>query len=308
MKNKSKIEFVKSLPKEVFEKYLYEDKFSCKKIGELFGVSESFMKRWVNSLGLKLNLDRFTEFNIHKFDVIDTEEKAYWLGFLYADGCIIETRYAVVLKLAKKDYNHIVKFKEFLEDKRTGNHIHQRKISPFNNGKEYEECSYIVYNKYFMNSLIKLGCTPRKTLTLEFPDENIFTKKDLVYDFIRGYVDGDGSISHNKNRLYLSILGTENFLKGIQKYFPQFPTIYKFNTRDNKALYMNISADNADQVAYRLYENATIYLDRKRDNYTALCRLHNSEKSDKIGESCDANAEVTPEIAKGSESTVENSE
>ena len=64
MKNKLKIEFVKSLPKEVFEKYLYEDKFSCKKIGELFGVSESFMKRWVNSLGLKLNLDFFMQMDV----------------------------------------------------------------------------------------------------------------------------------------------------------------------------------------------------------------------------------------------------
>ena len=56
------------------------------------------------------------------------------------------------------------------------------------------------------------------------------------------------------------------------------------------------------------YENSSIYLERKYLRYTALCKLHNSETSDKIGESCDANAEVTPEIAKGSESTVENSE
>jgi hypothetical protein len=66
--------------------------------------------------------------------------------------------------------------------------------------------------------------------------------------------------------------------------------------------------ENGDQIAYKLYEHATIYLDRKYLRYATLCRLHNSETSDKIGESCDANAEVTPEIAKGSESTVENSE
>jgi hypothetical protein len=64
----------------------------------------------------------------------------------------------------------------------------------------------------------------------------------------------------------------------------------------------------AEEITYRLYENASIYLDRKYERYAALCRLHNSETSDKIGESCDANAEVTPEIAKGLESTVENSE
>ena len=78
--------------------------------------------------------------------------------------------------------------------------------------------------------------------------------------------------------------------------------------KKNNIYAITCNSNMADQVGYKLYENATIYLDRKRDNYTALCRLHNSETSDKIGESCDANAEVTPEIAKGSESTVENSE
>ena len=68
------------------------------------------------------------------------------------------------------------------------------------------------------------------------------------------------------------------------------------------------NCNKADEIAYKLYEHASIYLDRKYEKYVALCWLHNSETSDKIGESCDANAEVTPEIAKGSESTVENSE
>ena len=49
------------------------------------------------------------------FEVIDTEEKAYWLGFLYADGSVGTSRYTVELALKEEDYEHILKFKEHIE-------------------------------------------------------------------------------------------------------------------------------------------------------------------------------------------------
>ena len=297
-----------SVPKEEFESYINSG-LTRKQIGEKFGVSEST----VDIIFKNLKIHRELLFNINKFDIIDTEEKAYWLGFLYADGCVFERvrkrqhDYWVKLKLAMVDFNHLIKYKNFLEDIRGDECI---KISKFKSitGEIREYCSYTAYNKHFTNSLISLGCIQRKTLVLKFPEENIFSDRELVYDFIRGYIDGDGCLSTNGvfGRLQLNVVGTFEFLKGIQKYFPQFKNIYK--DKGSKIYRINLTANKADEVAYKLYEHATIYLDRKYERYTALCRLHNSETSDKIGESCDANAEVTPEIAKGSESTVENSE
>ena len=52
--------------------------------------------------------------NIRNFEIIDTEEKAYWLGFLYADGSVSSTDNRIELGLAEKDLNHIEKFKEFI--------------------------------------------------------------------------------------------------------------------------------------------------------------------------------------------------
>lgn len=173
-------------------------------------------------------------------------------------------------------------------------------------GKEYISYTYRACNKYFVNTLINLGCVRKKSLILKFPDVNIFSEHKLIYDFIRGYVDGDGSLTTNgkRGRLQIIILGTLEFLSEVKKYLPQFPSIYK---KEN-IFKLGCSSDKADKIAYQLYEHANIYLSRKYERYVALCKLHNSEKSDKIGESCDANAEVTSEIAKGSESTVENSE
>lgn len=58
------------------------------------------------------------------------------------------------------------------------------------------------------------------------------------------------------------------------------------------------------KIARLLYQNASVYLNRKYNKYLEFCRLEEESslrKSSKIGESCDANAEVISKIAKGSE-------
>lgn len=41
------------------------------------------------------------------FENIDTEEKAYWLGFLYADGYVNANEDKIELCLAEKDFHHL---------------------------------------------------------------------------------------------------------------------------------------------------------------------------------------------------------
>lgn len=70
---------------------------------------------------------------------------------------------------------------------------------------------------------------PKKSLILKFPDKSIFKSKDLIKHFIRGYVDGDGSISYrNKNHsdINFNVLGTFEFLSEMQNHLP-IKQIYK---------------------------------------------------------------------------------
>ena len=67
------------------------------------------------------------------------------------------------------------------------------------NGKEYPSCEVSVCNKHFKERLIELGVAPNKSLVLTFPDLKIFEEENLVYDFIRGYVDGDGCLTFSYN-------------------------------------------------------------------------------------------------------------
>ena len=51
---------------------------------------------------------------LYNFETIDNEEKAYWLGFLYADGSVGSNESKIELGLAEKDYKQIERFRTFM--------------------------------------------------------------------------------------------------------------------------------------------------------------------------------------------------
>jgi len=97
-------------------------------------------------------------------------------------------------------------------------HYHKElKITNADN-KGHTRCRVCFSSKHLWKTLNSYGCTPRKSLTLKFPNKNIFKNENLIYDFIRGYFDGDGWITYrNQSHTEMSwgLLGTENFINGI---------------------------------------------------------------------------------------------
>jgi hypothetical protein len=118
--------------------------------------------------------------NIDIFQNIDTEEKAYWLGFLYADGCVHSQENKIELGLAEKDYEHLNKFRNFLQIK--------NKIAYRDSTKSYR---LSFRSKKSKQDLIALGYIPCKSLLLHFPNSQQVPDY-LIKHFIRGYFDGDG--------------------------------------------------------------------------------------------------------------------
>lgn len=126
---------------------------------------------------------KYLQYNKEFFDKIDTIEKAYWLGFLYADGYVTsDNRWGV--ELGYEDYDH----------------LHNLLCAFGYNGdlkvrerKGVKSCSFLINNKYMTSSLISKGVIPNKTYSLLFPSEDIISK-DLYSHFIRGFFDGDGCV------------------------------------------------------------------------------------------------------------------
>ena len=240
--------------------------YTQKEMAKLLGVSRTTVQRNLKKIKLSTpNYHNSIKFDNSVFDIIDTEEKAYWLGFLYADGSVGKTNNNVELSLSVKDISHLEKFKKFLKTPKT------IKVSTITvNNKQFERCRLIVTDKHLKQSLIKCGCTPKKSLTITFPNKNIISE-NLIYPFIRGYVDGDGSITFSKSgRLELLIIGTKEFLETVVEIFPEFHTLKKDKRWKGNTFYISISSDKADTVLTKLYKNASIYLDRKYNRLAVL--------------------------------------
>ena len=287
--------------KEASEKFikLGVSNTTFSKIAKEFGLNGQRFKIYLlkHYPNIKIYKDFYCNDNI--FDIINTEEKAYWLGFIFADGYINSSPldknksndYAFELTLGIKDLKHLEKFKKFIS--------FDKKISLSDN-----RCKIKISSKHLWKTLNSYGCTPRKSLTLRFPNENIFKNKDLIRHFIRGYFDGDGCITYQDNlHKYpeLILLGTKDFLTNISEYFNISNShIYNTNKKLNNTYSLNIyKKSDIIRISNFLYNNSTIYLTRKYTKYLEICRLYEEsyrELETKIGEGCDANTEVNTEI------------
>ena len=237
-----------------------------KEIAKKLKVSRATVQRTLKKLGINTpNYHNALKFDNTVFDSIDSEEKAYWLGFLYADGNVSSTINNVELSLSITDINHLEKYRAFLKNESS---VKIGKIMC--NNKEFQRCRLTVTNKHFKEQLIRLGCIPNKSLQLVFPI-SIFTDDSLKYHFIRGYVDGDGSITFTQSgKLRLDIIGTEQFLLSIKEIFPEFSKLKKDKRWKHNTYYINCAYDNANKVLTKLYKDSTVYLQRKYDRIAVL--------------------------------------
>lgn len=184
-----------------------------------------------------------------------SSEMAYILGFILADGCIIEGTYkgysgALKFGVHPKDVNILEKIKIQLRS--------QHKISIVKNAAHLGITSQII-----VNDLKNLGITYRKSLRENVPN----VPEKYTKDFIRGIFDGDGSISFDSNNYpTLSVCGGKNTINFIQKYFLNKFRIYsKVGEREKNQIlfYITYRSNSAKTLINYLYSNATLYLERK---------------------------------------------
>jgi hypothetical protein len=251
---------------------LYNTGLSCQKIANQLNVSESFINKKLRELNITKRSNsnyRRRAWNENFFTKIDNEEKAYWLGFLYADGCVHDK------PNGQKLITLVVKDKEVVE----------KFIKALNGNfevKQYKDV-YGVYltSKIMFNDLCKLGCVPRKSLILKFP---MINSKHISH-FIRGYFDGDGSVFtykrkgkiKNSESIGVGICGTEELLNTLVQYAP-----INVPKKDKRKLgniwYSSTSGPNKALAFYNyLYNDATIWLDRKKNKFENYFKERGSE-------------------------------
>lgn len=255
------------IEKEILESYI-EKGLSAKDISNKLNKSTTTIFRYFKKYGLKSNVGsqgaRKHKFNETFFEVIDSEEKAYWLGFIAADGCIYNNSNAWRLQINLKgsDKEHLEKFQASIGS--------TYKIAEKTVGKS-NVCQLKVNSKAMCFNLIELGIVERKSLEVKMPK----ISNDLIRHFIRGYFDGDGNIKNfydknNRHRYNFNIVGGVDMLNSINDNMPCRLDIYKIK-RDSDIFTLETTMKSKLVSIYNfLYKDATIYLSRKKDIYDNL--------------------------------------
>lgn len=246
--------------------YVSDNVSTLTSLEENYGVTRFTLSKHLKDRQIEIRdpLKKY-DYNEDFFEVIDTEEKAYWLGFLAADGSISEstTSKRVELGLKAEDREHI---KKFVSSIGGVEEMIKSKIAKLD-GKSFEVSRVNVACTKMANDLIDKGITPRKSFTLTFP---MFLEQQLIRHFMRGYFDGDGNVHIRKGSVSISAVGNEQFIKSFATKLNEligikFPKIY--NKQGSEVMQVYYYGDNARRILDFFYRDATVFLSRKRDKY-----------------------------------------
>lgn len=241
-------------------------------IGKEIGVSGDTIEYWRKKFGIPKQNDnqarRKYKYNQDFFEVIDTEEKAYWLGFIMADGCINRNDSSkpynrVEINLKIDDIKHLEKFNNSIDS------THPIKTKEVNSKNHISlMCSLRLNTKKMCDDLIKLGVTPNKTSKEVIPK----IQNDLIRHFVRGYFDGDGCLYKQGEKLNCSICSSsENLIYQIKEIMISLGIKPYIEERNNYSVpFFIIGTKKQSSVKTFLdyiYKDSTIYLDRKYHFY-----------------------------------------
>lgn len=196
--------------------------------------------------------------NENFFDVIDTEQKAYYLGWIMADGniSINNGQYSLKIHLALHDKEIIDNFLIATESR------NKTKV------KEGEHPSYYVSltSVHMCKKLMNFGVVPRKSGFEIFPEA---IPEQLKHHFVRGIFDGDGIASIASKRS--GFVGSKDMLLSILEVMGE-ENKWLIENKRNKNIFYFLGGKKFSKKLYNyLYNDATIWLSRKRKNLEKIC-------------------------------------
>lgn len=262
------------------QKYNIE-KLTLKQITDIIHCSKDQISLRLKKFGYSIDLDRGRiagrkyHYNERIFEQIDSPEKAYWLGFITADGNIeqlsrtkadgtIYNNYRLTFCLSKKDKKHLEKFCEFLGD--TNLPISEYTTFLDKTNKSYQIVSLKIYCRQLAIDLMNHNIFSRKSCK-EIPP---LITEDLIPHFIRGELDGDGCLMLNDKKI--NIVGSNELMLYIKqetsnKFKRSIGYIHKDKKSKDLYSYNIYAAKDCQEFLEWIYKDATIYLDRKYNIY-----------------------------------------
>lgn len=274
---------INKLDKETQEKIIeaYKNNMSLREIENQFDATRATVSKFLTDRGIKTTTGNHYRRYFHDFDffeTIDTEEKAYWLGFMYADGYIVDNskHYGeddFGLTLAEDSIDAIEKFKKSLKATNPIRYDNSKKIGQ-------RLVKLVCRSQKTVNDLIDKGVFKQKSLILQPPEK---VPEELIHHFIRGFFDGDGSLIRYDHKNCNSISYTINFTttyemaKWLQNTL-QMGGIFPDRRREMTWYYSAGGNQQVLQICHYMYDDATIWMDRKYNRYKELLEKYGENR------------------------------
>ncbi len=257
---------------------LYSSGAPMEVLAKKYGCAVSTICLTIQRLGIKARTNRKYHIGyIDFFDAIDTESKAYWAGFITADGCITDNKKSLILTLQTRDGSHIERFIAAIHSD-----YRVRSVRQNSSGRSYATVQ--IYDKRFVQGLLKLpGVGPRKTSTIRWP--GTFITHNLLRHYLRGYTDGDGGfyIGVRNNRPSVrhayGVASNFSFISGLQQHLIeacnlQKTKLYKRKDKPDRSWSLKYGGRlQVSRIFSYLYKDATIWLPRKREKIEPYLQL-----------------------------------
>jgi hypothetical protein len=256
----------------------YKQTGSVWKTGKQLGFNGQSVWRFLKKEGVLIRTptERTIKHSLDSsiFDTIDSHEKAYWLGMLYADGGLVKnnTSFTIGLTLHRSDRYHLENFKAFLKSSH-----------PINDRKDKEASSVNIGSLKLCKALMDKGISLRKSLVIQYPN---WLKDEFVNSFVLGVFDGDGSIWHRKRKRYLteqcsfSIVGSKELLEGISNAIEKHLGI-KSSVRPTGTIFRIVIDGNTQllKLSKWLYKDQKQFLVRKREIFQTYVENYEKENN-----------------------------
>ena len=249
-------------------KECYEQFQNISKVAKLMKCNNITVSSILQEYGIKAlsmsEVKRKYKIDENYFDAIDTQNKAYSLGFIFADGTVSKNGSGVAIAIQERDKELLDKLnKEFGGDRKLSFINYNEKNPNWQN----QYCLYIANHK-INQDLIKHGAIPNKSLSLDFPKD---IPDCLIRHFVRGYFDGDGNIAKKEHRC--TLISTEKFCKKLSNIVSDELGIHCsimlcHGNKDKPTRVFQVAGKNqVKKFLDWLYFDAELYLDRKHSLY-----------------------------------------
>ena len=249
----------------IVEKY-FECDMRIVDMAKFFKVTKRTVPALLKIRGINTARKNRYTLNEHYFDKVDTERKAYWLGYLFADGFVGNEKFNNIVFSQKQSDGYIVK--EFANDiEFTGKTRISKRPGGFENSGKSVVLNFS--SEIMAKALGHLKMYTCKSMTIEdLPP----IKDDLMRHFVRGYFDGDGSVSRHLKYInkkgksiysrHCDMIGTQPFLEKIASLVSAESFFSDSHTPGMKYLNFN-KIDSMTSLYHYMYDGATVYLKRK---------------------------------------------